>query len=368
MQRWQGPGPDPRPRAQAWDKDHSVPPLRTQLCGPQGNNGSGQASLTTLLKKGRSTMSINVFQGVMPALMTPCTPDRRVDFDALVRSGRRLVDAGMGAVVYCGSMGDWPLLSDEDRMTGVERLVGEGLPVVVGTGAQSPARAAALAAHAKRVGARGLMLIPRVLSRGSSVAAQRAHFEGVLEAAVDLPSVIYNSPYYGYETRAELFFELRARHPHLVGFKEFGGAAALSYAARHITHRDPSLILMVGVDTQVVHGFVNCGAQGAITGVGNALPVEVLHLVALCRLAADGDPVAERRALELERALDVLSGFDEGVDLVLYYKHLMVLAGYPEFGLQLNPSDALSDSQRRHAEAQWTRFKRWYAQWAPLNR
>jgi dihydrodipicolinate synthase/N-acetylneuraminate lyase len=30
--------------------------------------------------------------------------------------------------------------------------------------------------------------------------------------------------------------------------------------------------LMVGVDTAVYHGFVNCGATGAITGIGNALP------------------------------------------------------------------------------------------------
>ena len=28
---------------------------------------------------------------------------------------------------------------------------------------------------------------------------------------------------------------------------------------------------MVGVDTQVFHGYVNCGAVGAITGIGNAL-------------------------------------------------------------------------------------------------
>ena len=310
-------------------------------------------------------MSQTVFQGTIPALMTPCTAGRRPDFDALVRTGRSLVAAGMSGVVYCGSMGDWPLLSDADRKQGVERLVAAGIPVIVGTGAQSPARAADLAAHAKSVGASGLMIIPRVLSRGTSVAAQRAHFEGVLEAAVDLPSVIYNSPYYGYETKADLFFDLRGRYPHLVGFKEFGGARALSYAAEHITGRDPSLTLMVGVDTQVFHGFVNCGAVGAITGIGNALPAEVLHLVALCRKAAAGDPVAERQALELERALLVLSSFDEGTDLVLYYKHLMVLAGHPEYALHFNASDALSASQRHYAETQWARFAAWYASWLP---
>ena len=311
-----------------------------------------------------SQASTAIFQGTIPALMTPCTAARKPDFDALVACGLRMVAAGMSAVVYCGSMGDWPLLSDEERMQGVERLVDAGVPVVVGTGAQSPARSAALAAHARQVGASGLMLIPRVLSRGSSAPAQRAHFEGVLEAGGTLPAVIYNSPHYGYETRAELFFALRERFPSLVGFKEFGGAAALSYAAQHITSRDPSLILLVGVDTQVVHGFLNCGAVGAITGIGNALPAQVLQLVALCRAAAGGDPVAERRARELDQALAVLASFDEGVDLVLYYKHLMVLAGYPEYAGHFNASDALSDSQRRYAEAQWTRFHAWYARWS----
>jgi 4-hydroxy-tetrahydrodipicolinate synthase len=308
-------------------------------------------------------MSSSVFNGVIPALMTPCTPERQPDFDALVRKARELISTGMSAVVYCGSMGDWPLLSDELRMQGVERLTKAGVPVIVGTGAQSPRQAIAIAAHAKRVGAQGLMIIPRVLSRGQSVAAQRAHFEGVLEAAADLPAVIYNSPYYGFETKADLFFDLRARHSNLVGFKEFGGAASLSYAANHITNRDNSLLLMVGVDTQVVHGFLNCGAAGAITGIGNALPLEVLHLVRLCRAAALGDPEAESRARELDNALHVLSTFDESVDLVLYYKYLMVLAGNPEYALHFNASDELSESQRRYTAAQWEKFKTWYGKW-----
>ncbi len=312
-------------------------------------------------------MTPSIFKGTVPALMTPCTPERTPDFDALVRKGQELVGLGMSGVVYCGSMGDWPLLSDEQRMAGVARLTAAGVPVIVGTGAQNPARAAAFAAHAKSVGAQGLMVIPRVLSRGTSSAAQRAHFAGILEAAGGLPAVIYNSPYYGFETKAELFFDLRRQYPNLVGFKEFGGAKALSYAAEHITGQSPDLTLMVGVDTQVVHGFVNCGAVGAITGVGNVLPKEVLHLVALCEQAAAGDPVARRRAEELDKALGVLSSFDEGADLVLFYKYLMVLTGNPEYALNFNASDSLSASQKHLAETQLKLFQAWYAGWSKEN-
>ena len=308
-------------------------------------------------------MSDNVFTGCIPALMTPCTPARAPDFDALVAKGRELIDIGMSAVVYCGSMGDWPLLTDAQRQEGVARLVAAGVPTIVGTGAVNSHEAVAHAAHAAKVGAQGLMVIPRVLSRGGSATAQKAHFAAILNAAPNLPAVIYNSPYYGFATRAELFFELRRQHPNLIGFKEFGGAADLRYAAENITSQDDDVTLMVGVDTQVVHGFVNCNATGAITGVGNALPREVLQLVALSQKAALGDAKAARLARELETALAVLSSFDEGCDLVLYYKHLMVLNGDQGYALHFNETDELSDAQRRHAEQQYTLFRNWYANW-----
>lgn len=308
-------------------------------------------------------MNIDIFRGCIPALMTPCTDARQPDYDALVAKGRELVQAGMSGVVYCGSMGDWPLLSEAQRQEGVARLVKAGVPTIVGTGAVSTREAVAHAAHAAKVGAQGLMVIPRLLSRAASPAAQKAHFTAVLQAAPELPSVIYNSPYYSFSTRADLFFELRGQHRNLIGFKEFGGADAMRYAAEHITSRDDEVILMAGVDTQVFHGYVNCNATGTITGIGNVLPREVLQLVSLSRQAAQGDARARRQALELSAALDVLSSFDEGCDLVLFYKYLMVLNGEREYRLHFNESDALSDSQRRYAEQQYSLFRQWYANW-----
>ncbi|AXF18983.1 dihydrodipicolinate synthase family protein [Paraburkholderia caledonica] len=309
-------------------------------------------------------MSNNIFTGTIPALMTPCTADRLPDYDALVAKARELVDLGMSAVVYCGSMGDWPLLTESQRQEGVARLVAVGIPTIVGTGAVNSKEAISHAAHAAKIGASGLMVIPRVLSRGASPAAQKAHFAAILEAAPALPAVIYNSPYYGFATRADLFFELRARYPNLIGFKEFGGAADMRYAAEHITCQDDTVTLMAGVDTQVFHGFVNCGATGAITGIGNALPRQVLQLVDLCRKAAKGDVTARRQARELESALSVLSSFDEGTDLVLYYKYLMVLNGDTEYSLHFNETDALSEAQRRYAQTQYELFRNWYAEWS----
>ena len=193
------------------------------------------------------------------------------------------------------------------------------------------------------------------------------HFSAVLfcQPRLTLPAVIYNSPYYGFATRADLFFDLALLdHSNLIGFKEFGGANDMRYAAENITSQDDNVTLMIGVDTAVYHGYVNCGATGAITGIGNVLPREVLHLVTLCNRAAAGDHEARNKALELEAALGVLSSFDEGPDLVLYYKHLMVMTGDDAYRTHFNETDQLTAAQRNYAESQFELFQNWYANWS----
>lgn len=309
------------------------------------------------------SVASDVFKGCIPALMTPCDAAGVPDFGLLVQKAQSLVEQGMTAVVYCGSMGEWPLLTDAQRRYGVAALAEAGVPLIVGTGDANPRAAADHAAHAREVGAQGLMLIPRVLSRGSSAAAQRSHFARLLAAAGDLPAVIYNSPYYGFETRAELFFDLRASHPNLMGYKEFGGADALTYAAEHITSASADLCLLVGVDNQVVHGIVDCGATGWITGIGNVLPQESLTLTRLATLAAQGDVQAGRLALELEAALLPMARLDAGPDLVPYFKHLAVARGDGAYAHSLLAEDKLSAAQANHASARLRRFEHWWSNW-----
>lgn len=305
----------------------------------------------------------HIFEGCIPALMTPCDAKGNPDFSALVRKAKYLISAGMKSVVYCGSMGDWPLLTDEQRQQGVTSLINADIPVIVGTGAQNTIKASQHSKHALENGAKGLMIIPRVLSRGSSPSAQKRHFESILEAGKGLPSVIYNSPYYGFETKADLFFALREKYPQLVGFKEFGGSNALSYAAENITETQEELTLVVGVDTQVFHGIVNCGARGVITGIGNVLPEAVIKLYELCIDTVKGNLQSRKLAIELNNSLKVLSTFDEGPDLVLFYKYLLKLNGEDEYSFHFNEFDKLSLSQSNYAEKQFKQFKKWWNNW-----
>ena len=76
-------------------------------------------------------------------------------------------------------------------------------------------------------------------------------------------------------------------------------------------------------------------------------------------------PFAPADRAEFERlARAVREALDEGADLVLYYKYLMLLEGNPEYALHFNASDALSASQQHYAKQQLALFKTWFAGWS----
>ena len=115
-------------------------------------------------------MDTSIFRGGIPALITPCLEDGTPNFEALVKKGQEVIAAGMSGVVYCGSMGDWPLLTDAQRQEGVRRLTEAGVPVVVGTGAQNPRLAAEHAAAAADAAAKVAVLVDTALEAAEAAA------------------------------------------------------------------------------------------------------------------------------------------------------------------------------------------------------
>ena len=77
------------------------------------------------------------FTGVGTALVTPFTSSGAVDEAAVVRLARRQVDAGVHFLVPCGTTGEAPTLSPEERRRVVELVVEEAggrVPVLAGAG------------------------------------------------------------------------------------------------------------------------------------------------------------------------------------------------------------------------------------------
>ena len=192
-------------------------------------------------------------------------------------------------------------------------LVRAGVKVIVGTGAQNPMRAAALAAHARKVGAAGLMIIPRVLSRGTSPAAQYAHFAGILEAGDGLPSVIYNNPVaYSIDLTPRLLAEL-ADEPRFTAIKESSADLRRITDIRNLL--GDRYEILTGVDDLALESLV-LGCTGWIAGLVCAFPKET---VAIYRLVQAGRTT---EALEIYRwfmpllHLDFSTRFVQNIKLV----------------------------------------------------
>ncbi|GIT09180.1 MAG: hypothetical protein CM1200mP30_28100 [Pseudomonadota bacterium] len=97
--------------------------------------------------------------------------------------------------------------------------------------------------------------------------------------------------------------------------------------------------------------------------MGNVIPEAVIKLYDLCIEAANGNVESRRLAIELNDALKVLSKFDEGPDLVLYYKWLLFLKGEKEYTHHFNAFDKLSGSQIEFAVKQFNLFNQWWENW-----
>src|SRR5690606_33336895 len=81
------------------------------------------------------------FSGIWTAIVTPFDSSGNVDFDAFSRLLDLQVKGGVSRVVPCGTSGETPTLSLEERKKVIEftvkKLSGTGVRVMAGTGSNS---------------------------------------------------------------------------------------------------------------------------------------------------------------------------------------------------------------------------------------
>jgi 4-hydroxy-tetrahydrodipicolinate synthase len=133
------------------------------------------------------------FKGVLPALVTPFTPDDRVDGKAY-RELLRFVLPHVDGVVPSGTTGEFSYMTLQERKVAVEICLDEvdgRVPVLAGTGCTTTRDTVALTAWARDAGAAGaLVMAPYFLKPSFNEVYD--HFKALDE--VGLPIVMYNIP------------------------------------------------------------------------------------------------------------------------------------------------------------------------------
>ncbi len=219
--------------------------------------------------------------GVIPAITTQFNSDLSVDHEAIAKHVKWLVESGCTGIMALGSLGEGATLRHDEKVAILStcvKAVGDQVPVVAGISALSTDEAIELARDAKRVGCKGLMVLPAYVYKGDWREIS-AHFDAIFQAT-DLSCMLYNNPIaYVVDVLPEQLAELASRNPNLHSVKESAGDVRRVTAIRNLLGE--SMAIFVGVDDLIVEA-IQAGATGWIAGLVNAFPVESVKLYDLC--------------------------------------------------------------------------------------
>jgi len=245
-----------------------------------------------------------MFKGCGTALVTPFKADLSVDELCLRHLVRRQVEAGIHFLVPCGTTGESPTLSREEKVKVVEIVLEEAngiVPVIAGAGGYDTQEVVALAREYETLGVDGILSVAPYYNKPTQEGLFQ-HFKAIAEA-VELPLILYNVPG---RTVADLTNEtiLRlAQVPGIVGIKEASGD--IGRAARLIKHAPAGFSIYSG-DDQTAIALMLLGGKGNISVTANVAP-RAMH--ELCMAAIEGRVGEARqihlRLLELHYALFV---------------------------------------------------------------
>lgn len=161
------------------------------------------------------------FGRALCAMITPFTDAGGPYLDAAGRHAAHLVAEGCDGLVLSGTTGESPTTTDAEKIAlvrAVRAAVGDGVPVVAGTGTADTRHTVEQARAAEAAGADGILVVTPYYSRPPQ-AALEAHFRRVADA-VGVPVMLYDIP--GRTgTRIEVETMLRlADHPRIVAVKD----------------------------------------------------------------------------------------------------------------------------------------------------
>lgn len=132
---------------------------------------------------------------LLTAMVTPFDAHLRVDYDRAAELAHRLLDHGSDGVVVCGTTGEAPTLSVEEKLRlfgEVKCAVGDKGTVVANVGTYNTEESVALAQAAEQVGVDGLMAVVPYYNNPPQEGLYR-HFRAIAERT-GLPFILYNVP------------------------------------------------------------------------------------------------------------------------------------------------------------------------------
>jgi len=206
-------------------------------------------------------MSSPTFGRILTALITPFSSDGSVDLDVAQQLARRLVDEGNEGLVVCGTTGESPTLTDDEKLAMFAAVVeAVNVPVVAGTVGNNTAHSVELSLKAKSLGVHGILSLCPYYNRPSQAGIEQ-HLRAIAQA-VELPQVIYDIPVRtGRKVSTEVLLRLAHEEKNIIGLKD---AAANPAETARLIREAPADFEVYSGDDGLTLPLLSVGAVGTI--------------------------------------------------------------------------------------------------------
>jgi 4-hydroxy-tetrahydrodipicolinate synthase len=230
------------------------------------------------------------FTGCGTALVTPFRRDGSLDEAGVSRLAKRQIDAGIHFLVPCGTTGESPTLTEEERVRVVELVVeqakGRG-PVLAGAGGYNTQEVIHAAKRMRRAGADGILSVTPYYNKPTPDGLV-AHYRAIAEA-IEIPIILYNVPgRTGCNIDPATLVRL-ASIPNIAGVKEASGNMMQMC---EICASVPDTFIVLSGDDALTLPLMAIGGRGIISVASNEIPAEMSKLA---ELGTSGDFASARQ-------------------------------------------------------------------------
>jgi 4-hydroxy-tetrahydrodipicolinate synthase len=217
-----------------------------------------------------------MFEGVIPALVTPFTKDNKIDAEVFRHLVSFVEDGGVSGVLTCGTTGESATLSIAEHKELIDLSIDcAKVSVVAGTGSNNTVEAIDLTKYAADAGADAALLISPYYNKSNN-AGLLAHFNKIADSA-DIPIILYNVPSRtGQNVPLEVISEL-AKVENIVGIKEASGSVEKVSLILEET-ADENFAVFSGEDGLTLP-IVALGGVGVISVAANLVPDMMVQMV-----------------------------------------------------------------------------------------
>jgi 4-hydroxy-tetrahydrodipicolinate synthase len=220
------------------------------------------------------------FGEVITAIVTPFKSDGSLDVDGVRSLSSHLVEHGSDGLVVCGTTGESPTLSHEEKLTLFETIVDEvggRASVIAGTGTYNTAESIELTRQAADLGVDACLVVTPYYSKPPQNALL-AHFTAVADAS-PVPLVIYDIPgRTGKRVERPTMREL-ARHNRIVAVKDAVGDASETAKLRSELDADGSHDFEIySGDDPLLLPHLGAGAVGIVSVCSHLVGAQIKQI------------------------------------------------------------------------------------------